>query len=455
MKLHGYSVFGTALLFFSLLMSATVFGQGVTNIKINVPKKSSPNFPIQRLKVTVSMATDAHVAFNVTNPHGVTKRFPAVGTFSPGGPVVPNIEMCVSPCIPPPGTSGVDVVSAIPPPNLPALDPARKRYVFQIELLSDYDLNNFCAHPSGFPAMGEEWTIAVDTGPNIVGVCLGSFERTPSCNSMVTDFALIKSTNPSDVATVVGSSTPTACEERPAVDVVLVLDKSGSMGWSTMGGSPRPKIDALRDAVKRFVNQWTDLRSSETSPPDDQLGIVLFDTDAQWIGWGGLAAGLHPFTTIQPLVTDVNLNSIIPGGNTSIGDGLEKAVSEGLFKDMATEGNGHRKVILLMSNGMENTTQRVDVNDPMNPTIIRTFPTGAAEAAKVSLPHQSELQIYSVTVGTSTAVSADINEDIATATKGFYINTETQSDLLSIYFLDLLQNFLKFNTYETVRMISH
>jgi hypothetical protein len=51
-------------------------------------------------------------------------------------------------------------------------------------------------------------------------------------------------------------------------------------------------------------------------------------------------------------------------------------------------------------------------------------------------------------------VSADINEDIATATKGFYINTEDDADKLSPFFAELLQNFVKFNTWETARMVS-
>jgi hypothetical protein len=106
-----------------------------------------------------------------------------------------------------------------------------------------------------------------------------------------------------------------------------------------------------------------------------------------------------------------------------------------------------------MSNGMENTDKRVKVDNPTTPTQVQTY-SNTGISVTTPLPNQSMLQIYSVTVGTSTAVSADINEDIATATKGFYINTETNAELLRPYFLELLQNFLKFNTHETVRMIA-
>jgi hypothetical protein len=251
----------------------------------------------------------------------------------------------------------------------------------------------------------------------------------------------------------------TCLEARPAVDVILVLDKSGSMSSSTLGGAPRPKIEALRDAVEDFVNEWGALRASESTPPNDQLGIVFFDADARWVNdpalsggaWAGWDAGLNTFNAAKQASVVSNIGNVLPGGSTSIGDGL-LAASDKLF-DAANAANGHRKVILLMSNGMENTDQRVRVNNAAAPTQVQTY-LSATPAVVTPLPHGSDLQIYAVTVGTSTAVSADINEDMATATHGFYINTETNAELLRPFFLELLQNFLKFNTYETARMIS-
>ncbi|HEU4416279.1 MAG TPA: choice-of-anchor X domain-containing protein, partial [Candidatus Angelobacter sp.] len=62
--------------------------------------------------------------------------------------------------------------------------------------------------------------------------------------------------------------------------------------------------------------------------------------------------------------------------------------------------------------------------------------------------------MYTVTVGPSSNVEAAINQNLANHTLGFYLNTEDTPRLLSPFFLELLQNVLKFNSYETVRMIS-
>jgi hypothetical protein len=51
-------------------------------------------------------------------------------------------------------------------------------------------------------------------------------------------------------------------------------------------------------------------------------------------------------------------------------------------------------------------------------------------------------------------VNSAINQQIANATLGFYLNTEDNATLLGPFFLELLQNFLKFNSYDTVRLIS-
>jgi len=51
-------------------------------------------------------------------------------------------------------------------------------------------------------------------------------------------------------------------------------------------------------------------------------------------------------------------------------------------------------------------------------------------------------------------VSAAVDQAIANASLGFYLHTDTDGDLLSPFFLELLQNFLKFNSPETVRLIS-
>lgn len=431
--------------------------QGTSTFQINVPRKNVVGqLPISRLKATISLSTDAAVAFEISDPQGITHRIPSAGSLLPGSPAPPFVEMCGIPCNPPLGAVGVDTVNIVPPSGgLPVDDPARKRYVIWIELNSDYNAGAFCVNT--MPVASEPWTIAVTTSspasPNITGVCLQSFDLNIPGNLCGVVERLVPLNEP--VASVIGFPDPTnvCLEERSAVDAILVLDKSGSMNNSTLGGTLGSKIEALREAVTDFVNVWDNLRTREgVGAPSDQIGLVFFDSNEHWMDdvsvpeWSSIADGLHNFDTIRSDIVN-HINDVNAGGSTSMGDGLIAAANA---FDLT---NDHRKVILILSNGKENATMRVRVDDPANPAQVQTYTSGNPVGA-TPLPNQDQFQIYSVTVGTSVAVSADINEDIATATGGFYINTEDNAELLRPFFLELLQNFLKFNTWETVRMIS-
>jgi hypothetical protein len=321
-----------------------------------------------------------------------------------------------------------------------------------LDLPSNFDPSTFLTTLTG----NEVWSIEAVSG-GITGACPISYIIDPSSFS---ERVLVSGNYPTPPVQVSGAgrSLPEpACESfRPGVDAVLVLDKSGSMSNSDLSPvSPQPKIDALAEAVTDFANVWNDLRDSETllapnSPsdsvpsPNDRLALVFFDRDVATVPW--ISSGLQTFDTALKDNIVGNISSVSPGGATSLGDGLVEA------DNILGAASGNRKVVLAMSDGKENSNLRVDVNDPINPTEVRTFPTGAAEADKNSLPNQGDYQIYTVTVGTSTAVSADINEDIATATGGFYINSEDDADQMRPFFLQLLQNFLRFNSQQIVAL---
>src|SRR5262249_9096851 len=237
-----------------------------------------------------------------------------------------------------------------------------------------------------------------------------------------------------------------------------VLDKSGSMASSTLGGDPEPKIEALREAVHDLVSAWQDARTFDATPQSDNIAVVLFDNSA--ISWTdpGLSAGLNAFvgadakilSNLSPNCSVVTPPQLCPGTSTSIGSGLVSA-------DAGFPNDGNRHVILLMSDGMQNSNPMVRPFDPAdptnpaptNPTRIATYMLGSPNVAQ-ELPHEvsSSYQLHAVTVGTGLAVSAAINQDIAHASGGFYINTEDDASQLKPFFLELLQNVLKFNSYE-------
>jgi hypothetical protein len=441
--------------------------QGVANFTIQVPVRTPgpgtdgiPNtnddvLPISKMDVRTTVNTTGNIAFQISNPHGQTLRFPEVGTITIGGqPATRSFN--------PVGSSPIgDTVVVTPPPGgLAGDDPARFVYTISISTNSDYDANSCNA----FIAAPENWVIAIEPGAGgtdrIGGTCVFAFDKAfPGFSCQVAHPILASGGGP--LPTLPGfpsGSVQTCATARPALDAILVLDRSGSMDSPALGSNPRKKIEALRQAVKDFVNVWTGLRATEASPPADRIGLVFFDSAILWASqmgitaWNGLTQGVDELdkvvggSPVKDLIVN-NIDQVAPGGSTAMGGGILAA--DGKFG----AGTGtNRKVVLLMSNGMQNVNPRIGI-DPGNAQQLVTF-NSSNPSSLTAVPNQANYQAYSVTVGTSTAVSAAINQAIATARGGFYVNSEDNPDQVRPFFLELLQNFLHFNSYEVVRMVS-
>jgi hypothetical protein len=436
-----------------LLTGAPAFTQpgGVSSFDIRIPQRPG-DYGIFRVTAVVSAAAEidpaAGIALAVTNDHGVTCTLNAV----PGGPtdiVVfdpahPFGAGCTG------GTGTADSASLEPPAaGLLAGDPQGFRYTLQLHPESNLDrsVTGICPDVSG---SDDTWSVALSAPtPNATSVCLISYDQSTS-GAECTLEQEIEAADLTEVASLLLGGTPSTAlcgGLRPAADVVLVLDRSGSMDNQTLGSASRPKFSALRDAVDDFVAEWGLLRGAEVSPPDDQIGLVFFNANASTeVPLGGFAANS---TAVTSAVQNECGGTDPPNcsGSTSMGDGLEAAVAAFDF------ANDHRKVILLMSNGKENAPTRVTVDDPTDPSQVLLYETDPNNTTPLLAGNQP-VRIYSVTVGTSTAVSADKNEDIAQATGGFYLNSEDDQELLRPFFLELIENALRFNTWETIRYVT-
>jgi Ca-activated chloride channel family protein len=117
-------------------------------------------------------------------------------------------------------------------------------------------------------------------------------------------------------------------------DVVLVLDRSGSMGTATPGGD---RWSDLKLAVAAFLN------TLGQTPQDEKTGVVTYSSE------GTLDENLN---LDYPLIMST-VHSKSPSGNTAIGPGLLEAIEA--IRDPAYARSNSQKTIVLMTDGIHNT----------------------------------------------------------------------------------------------------
>ncbi len=149
---------------------------------------------------------------------------------------------------------------------------------------------------------------------------------------------------------------------RGAVDLVLVLDFSGSMG----GPAPTsglPKVDVLKDAVDIFLKTW-----KQYAVRTDRIGVVYFSSGVTvesggLIDFATLPAGTTIETRIDDLIAAVRAQSA--DGSTAMGGGLQRALS-------LLQGGppGRRKQVILFTNGMQNFSPMVRADMAGNYRIV-------------------------------------------------------------------------------------
>jgi len=145
-----------------------------------------------------------------------------------------------------------------------------------------------------------------------------------------------------------------AWQDGKAVDVVMVIDRSGSM--SDPDSSGVPKFQAALTAVDNFADLLEDTR---TDGQVNRIGIVSYSntatsnlalTDAD----ANLRVAGSPFRNALDALTTNG-----PGGCTGIGAGIQKALEllcppTGNCQGFAAAGDNDRKAILVLTDGMEN-----------------------------------------------------------------------------------------------------
>lgn len=441
-------------------MSVDFFDINIPNVTAAEPLSPGgvERRPLMIIKILVVLENDAAVQFIVT------KEKP-VGTIVAGPTQFPSAEESFGPSAAVSADSqtfpfGGDLVTfnlPLVPALVPANDPVRKYYIITATLLSNYDTANGCRSTISAP---NRIRIAVSgSSPRISGAYLVSFSTRGAATCPVGNNVTVVLPNPSPplgVAEIQGVTGGIGADLRPGIDVALVLDRSGSMDGAGNAGNPVPtRMQELHAAFLQFNQVWSNLRAREATPtlppPEDRLAVTIFDDIVDW--WNPpLGNGLNPFTAASPLITNTSVTSgstrIFARGWTSIGGGLQQAAGI-----LGTADSTRRRVILLMTDGLQNTDPLVGV-DPTSTRVYLHTSSDASYSPSKDLVNQDNFQIFTVTVGPASTVDASVAINLAQATAGFYLNSETDASKQGLFFLQLLQNFVRFATWETHRIIS-
>ena len=145
------------------------------------------------------------------------------------------------------------------------------------------------------------------------------------------------------------------------VDVVLVLDQSGSMAYDFNGNSTNNDTSrrqyAMKQAVNQFIGAVADKYDAEKS--DHRISIVTFGSDASVLqGWTPVSQDGK--MTLQGEITGL---PDTPSGATNVGDGMKQAETlMGSGYNYTGSNTTRQKVVVVFTDGVPTTQSDFSTN---------------------------------------------------------------------------------------------
>jgi len=227
-----------------------------------------------------------------------------------------------------------------------------------------------------------------------------------------------------------------AWQDMNAVDVTLVVDRSGSMSAAS-GTGVGTRLDNAIEAADMFGDLLEEGRSDGAT---NRIGIVSYSSDAS------NAAFNMPLQDVDGTLRDpgspfvTTLGALVASGSTSIGAGIEGAVSQlcpggNCATHVPGVGENERKAILLLTDGRENRAPCLEAGCQGG---------GGAEIDYATL---DVLQLCAVGLGNAASVNGDLLTILAERQGGIYMNNtdSTGNDLKDFFakcFAQLTDEFI-------------
>lgn len=135
----------------------------------------------------------------------------------------------------------------------------------------------------------------------------------------------------------------TGAAKKTDVDIMLVLDKTGSMGWCSSGGTyscGHNKIEDLKTAAKAFVEYFKDTQA------DDRLGLVSYSVGCTIDPPSGYHLGNNFYNGIKTAI-----EAMTASGNTDIADALNLSITSTYGLQPVV---GRKQFLVLFTDGVPN-----------------------------------------------------------------------------------------------------
>lgn len=166
---------------------------------------------------------------------------------------------------------------------------------------------------------------------------------------------------------------------RFPLDIILVIDKSGSMAWDLPGPSAEIRWDVLKTSLEQFIAIWkTEGFTALTTTGGldlsaDRIGLAFFDNDSTppdagvnvtFVQRGANGAAWDTNIMGNPMAPAAgSVNAAVPSGGTAMGKGVKKGIVSWEAENAASAcvggtapaiGNASDATVLLMTDGEQN-----------------------------------------------------------------------------------------------------